>query len=91
MINKKITAQVGDQIDSVISQFEALTSTDSVDDTGLTATIQTVLAANPDAAAKYKAGKTAVIGFLIGQVMRTAGKKLDHAQVVSALEKALAV
>lgn len=90
LINKKITAQVGDPVASIISQFEALTSTDTVDDSELAATIQTVLTANPDAVEKYKAGKTAVIGFLIGQVMRTAGKKLDHAQVLKAIEQSLA-
>lgn len=90
LVNKKITAQVGDPVASIISQFEALTSTDTVDDSELAATIQTVLTANPDAVEKYKAGKTAVIGFLIGQVMRTAGKKLDHAQVLKAIEQSLA-
>lgn len=37
--------------------------------------IKQVIKENSDAVAKYKAGKTSVIGFLVGQVMRlTKGK-----------------
>ena len=43
-----------------------------ISDTGaLGAAVDEVLAANPDAVADYKAGKTQVIGFLVGQVMKT--------------------
>ncbi|MBA3395860.1 MAG: glutamine--tRNA ligase/YqeY domain fusion protein [Deltaproteobacteria bacterium] len=33
--------------------------------------IQAVIAANPDKAAQYKAGKTGLLGFFVGQVMKT--------------------
>ncbi len=37
----------------------------------LEAKIQAVIAANPDKAAQYKAGKTGLLGFFVGQVMKT--------------------
>lgn len=39
--------------------------------------IEQVLKDNADAVAKYKAGKTSVIGFLVGQVMRLTSGKVD--------------
>jgi aspartyl-tRNA(Asn)/glutamyl-tRNA(Gln) amidotransferase subunit B len=42
-----------------------------VSDTGAIETAaEAVLAAHPDEVASYRAGKTAVIGFFVGQVMR---------------------
>jgi glutaminyl-tRNA synthetase len=38
----------------------------------LTAAIDAVIAANPDKAAQYKAGKTGLLGFFVGQVMKSA-------------------
>ena len=34
--------------------------------------VDAVIAANPDKAAQYKAGKTGLLGFFVGQVMRSA-------------------
>jgi glutaminyl-tRNA synthetase len=38
----------------------------------LTTAIDAVIAANPDKAAQYKAGKTGLLGFFVGQVMKSA-------------------
>ncbi|HUJ62481.1 MAG TPA: glutamine--tRNA ligase/YqeY domain fusion protein [Kofleriaceae bacterium] len=38
----------------------------------LGAAVDAVIAANPDKAAQYKAGKTGLLGFFVGQVMRSA-------------------
>ena len=38
----------------------------------LTTAIETVIAAHPDKAAQYKAGKTGLLGFFVGQVMKHA-------------------
>lgn len=43
----------------------------------LSSLIESVIAENPKAVEEYKAGKENVIMFLLGQVMRKAGKKLD--------------
>ena len=45
-----------------------------ISDTGALATaVDEVLAANPDVVAKFRAGNQSVIGFLVGQVMKTTG------------------
>ncbi|HET8785079.1 MAG TPA: Asp-tRNA(Asn)/Glu-tRNA(Gln) amidotransferase subunit GatB [Candidatus Limnocylindrales bacterium] len=54
------------------------------DTAALGAAVDAVLAANPNAVADYKAGKTQVIGFLVGQVMKATKGQAD-ASVVQAL------
>ncbi|HKZ35785.1 MAG TPA: Asp-tRNA(Asn)/Glu-tRNA(Gln) amidotransferase subunit GatB [Patescibacteria group bacterium] len=51
---------------------------DAVDE----AIIDKVLKENADAVAKYKAGKTQVIGFLVGQVMKAVGGAADPGKVM---------
>lgn len=87
--NKKIAVQVGDDCASVVTRYAQSTSTVAVDTTALTQAIQTVLHDNPDVVEKYKSGKTAVIGFIIGQVMRIMQKKLDPAAVQKLVTEAL--
>ena len=89
IVNKKITVSEGEQPAAVIKKVATLMATDDVADTELTAAIQTVLTANADAVEKFKAGDTKVIGFFIGQVMRTLGKKVDASQLRNALMKEL--
>jgi len=40
------------------------------DEDALRAAARKVIADNPDVVAKYRAGKTSVLGFLVGQLMR---------------------
>ena len=53
------------------------------DESALLAHVATVLAANPDAVASYRAGRVQAIGALVGQVMKltrgTANPKVVHA------------
>lgn len=51
--------------------------------------IAQVLKDNADAVAKYKDGKTSVIGFLVGQVMRLTSGKVDPQQAKKMLESSL--
>jgi aspartyl-tRNA(Asn)/glutamyl-tRNA(Gln) amidotransferase subunit B len=61
-----------------------------ISDTGaIDEAVRTVLAANPDAVAKFKSGVTNVQGFLVGQVMRASGGRANPALVQAALSKAL--
>lgn len=53
----------------------------------LTKILQQVIDQNPDVVAKYKAGKTAVIGFIIGQVMRQTQGKADSNVVKGLFEE----
>jgi aspartyl-tRNA(Asn)/glutamyl-tRNA(Gln) amidotransferase subunit B len=55
----------------------------------LGAAIDTVLAANPAAVADYRAGTTAVVGFLVGQVMKATRGQANAAMVQAALRERL--
>lgn len=77
LLNKKIAFEMSDKAAVVLEKFKAANTNDNVDDKELETAINQVLKNNQDAVEKYKAGKTAVIGFLIGQVMKELGKKAD--------------
>jgi len=51
--------------------------------------IDTVLAANPAAVADYRAGKSAAVGFLVGQVMKATRGQANAGMVQSALRERL--
>ena len=51
--------------------------------------VDDVLAANTSVVAEYKAGKTAVSGFLVGQVMKASGGKADPQRVQELLKRKL--
>jgi aspartyl-tRNA(Asn)/glutamyl-tRNA(Gln) amidotransferase subunit B len=57
----------------------------------LEAAVEAVLKANPKEVSEYQAGKEALIGFFVGQVMRGMGGKADPKAVRELLLKALAV
>ena len=51
--------------------------------------IASVVADNPDQAAQYRAGKTKVLGYFVGQVMQATQGKANPQQVNELLIKAL--
>ncbi len=57
----------------------------------LEAAVEAVLKANPKEVSEYQAGKEALIGFFVGQVMRGMGGKADPKAVRELLLKALTV
>jgi glutaminyl-tRNA synthetase len=54
----------------------------------VSASVDAVIAANPDKAAQYKAGKTGLLGFFVGQVMRST-PHADAAEVNRAVRERL--
>src|SRR5262245_16265756 len=70
-----------------IIRDEGLTQID--DESQLVALVSEVLAANRDAVAQYRNGKTATFGFLVGQVMKAAGGKANPKRVNEILRKSL--
>ena len=61
-----------------------------ITDTGALATaVEDVIAAQPEQVEQYRAGKTKVIGFLVGQVMKQTGGKADPKQVNQLLRERL--
>jgi len=89
IINKKIQTNIEEPAAAVIKKYQQLHQTDSIDDDELNQIVQTVLTNNPDAVAKFKAGKVQIVGFLIGQIMQQAKKKLDPKLVRQILMSAL--
>jgi aspartyl-tRNA(Asn)/glutamyl-tRNA(Gln) amidotransferase subunit B len=59
------------------------------DATALGATVDEVLAANPDAVADYRAGKAEVVGFLVGQVMKATRGQANAALARQAVHERL--
>jgi len=77
LVNKQIPFTIGQSPTEIIEKIAELSKTDAVDDSQLLDSIRAIVSENKDAAAKFKAGETKVIGFFIGQVMRSMGKKID--------------
>ncbi len=59
------------------------------DAAALDAAIDDVLASNPDAVKDYRGGRSAAVGFLVGQVMRATRGQANAAMVQSALRERL--
>jgi aspartyl-tRNA(Asn)/glutamyl-tRNA(Gln) amidotransferase subunit B len=59
------------------------------DEGALMASVTSVVAANQDAVAQYRNGKTGTIGFLVGQVMKATGGKANPKLVNELLRRAL--
>ena len=56
-----------------------------IDDAALSGIIDEVLAANPAKVEQYRAGKTGLIGFFVGQVIRATQGKADPQAIQSLL------
>lgn len=69
----------------VITRYVKATTKKSATDDQINLWAQQVVAANPDIVAKYRQGKTSVIGALIGQVMRQSKGSADPNQTKAVL------
>jgi len=82
IINKKPDLSATSPSD-VISQIAKASQTEDISEDELTQIITKVLKENEKAVQDYKNGKETVIMFLVGQVMRQIGKKIDAQKVRS--------
>ena len=88
LIHKKIhTSLFKEDYNEVIEAFKKATAVDNVGDDELILIIKKVLAENQKAATDYKAGKTQVMNFLAGQVMRKARKKIEFKRLEELIKK----
>jgi Asp-tRNA(Asn)/Glu-tRNA(Gln) amidotransferase B subunit len=55
----------------------------------ITPLVDSVISSNPEKAAEYRAGRDALIGFFIGQVMRQSGGRANPELVRELLEERL--
>ena len=86
-INKLVSLIVNKKIDisgDIKAQFEKLTAVGETDTEKLAALVDEILTQNPKVVEEYKKGKTAVLGFLVGAVMKLSQGQAD-AQTVTAL------
>jgi len=60
------------------------------DEAALTTLVQEVISEHPDPVAQYRNGRTATLGFLVGQVMKASGGKANPKLVNELMRKALA-
>jgi aspartyl-tRNA(Asn)/glutamyl-tRNA(Gln) amidotransferase subunit B len=60
------------------------------DEATLAAWVSAVIAEHPAQAAQYRAGKEAVLGFLVGQVMKRSGGRAAPRRVGELVREALA-
>ncbi len=88
IINKKIDYS-STPAEKVVSDIAESSKVETLDESELQAIIDNVISENEKAVADYKSGKESVIMFLVGQCMRTIGRKVDVSLVKSALEKSL--
>lgn len=90
LVNKNLKFNPKLKPQELISAYEKKHQTEQVDTSFLQKKINEVLDQNPDAVTKYQAGKTQIIGFLIGQIAQKLPPKADMKQVrlqlLSALE-----
>jgi aspartyl-tRNA(Asn)/glutamyl-tRNA(Gln) amidotransferase subunit B len=79
----KSESDVETEIQRILSEVTTLYAVDSVDEDHLRATVKAVLTdpASASAVMNYHNGKTQVMGFFVGQVMRQIGKKIDAGAV----------
>jgi aspartyl-tRNA(Asn)/glutamyl-tRNA(Gln) amidotransferase subunit B len=73
-------------VDEII-EAEGLTQID--DESQILTLVDEVVRKNADAVAKYRAGSTGTFGFLVGQVMKSAGGKANPKRVNELLKRAL--
>ncbi len=92
-INSKIAKTLvermwkGDGSPKAIVEREGLSQTS--DPAAVETFVDDVLAANPNIVAEYRAGKTNVAGFLVGQIMKASRGKADPALVNTVLKRKL--
>lgn len=88
IINKKIdTTSLSPE--KLVADVTSSTQVAEVDEKELQGIIETVLKDNPKAVDDYKRGKESVIMFLVGQVMKSVGKKIDAMKVKTLLQQAM--
>ena len=85
VINKKV--DLADSSEQVIEELNKLNQTTRIDQDKLNEIINKVISENEKAVTDYKNGKEPVLMFLVGQVMRNYGEKIDASTVKDELIK----
>jgi aspartyl-tRNA(Asn)/glutamyl-tRNA(Gln) amidotransferase subunit B len=87
---KQVFAALVDQPERTAAQLvESLGLGQIADESALAALVDEVVAAHPDEAATYQGGKTALLGFFVGQVMKRSGGRAEPKSVQRLLRERL--
>jgi len=89
LVNKKINYSLNDKVVEVIKKFNQLTQVDEINQGDLKAIIKKTIDQFPTEVKRYQAGEKQLLGFFMGQIIKSAGKKLDAAQVNKILREEL--
>ncbi|GIK83770.1 MAG: aspartyl/glutamyl-tRNA(Asn/Gln) amidotransferase subunit B [Patescibacteria group bacterium] len=87
LANKKLAFEK--TVEKLVQKFSELFATDTVPESEILSVINSIMEANPDAVAKYKAGQKQVVGFFMGQTLRAIGKKIDTKELTKLLQQEL--
>jgi len=91
LVHKRIQVNLfSDSYETICNTFQQATQLDDVSDDELNRVVSEVVLQNPKIAAQYTSGKTQVMNFFIGQVMKRMQKKLDAKKVERAVKKIIA-
>ena len=92
IIHKKFSANLfKDSYETIIEGFKKTTKIDDIDEGELKNIIKKVLEENKKAVTDYKSGKTQVINFLAGQVMKEAKKKIEFNLIKEMINKEVSI
>ncbi len=95
LVNKKLKEVSGNVLDlsfsteKIIEAFRRANTADEVDESELSEVLKKIIEKNAQAVEQYRAGKTQVLGFFMGQMQREIGKKIDTSILKSFIEKEL--
>jgi aspartyl-tRNA(Asn)/glutamyl-tRNA(Gln) amidotransferase subunit B len=86
---KKVIAEYIKSADSVESIIEKLGLKQVSDESAIRELVQSIISANPQQAADFKAGKTKLMGFFVGQTMKASKGKANPKQVNQIVQEEL--
>jgi aspartyl-tRNA(Asn)/glutamyl-tRNA(Gln) amidotransferase subunit B len=89
LVNKKLSLKLDQSAAELVENFAQLYQTDQVGTDEILTAIRQVVEQNPTEVQAYQAGKTNLINFFVGQVMKAMKKKLDMTQLRSLIEQEL--
>jgi aspartyl-tRNA(Asn)/glutamyl-tRNA(Gln) amidotransferase subunit B len=88
-LNRRINDIPNTTYKTIVEDYKKQSTVQTVDDSELEKIIKQVIEENEKAVTDYKSGKETVIMFLVGQVMKKVGKKIDAQMVKEKLQNAL--
>jgi len=90
LVNRKIkTVFDKDSLYQILNDFKKSVTVDEITDEELKVSINKVLSVNQKAVTDFKSGKTNIMNFLIGMVMREAKKKIEFQRLKVLIEKSI--